>query len=122
LARFYHVYILRSIDRNMVKVGKANNLFRVKALAGMRYGGASDWQQIVSFPLQSDHAALALEAMINARLSDQGHKIPRFSWVNYLNKRPSFADECFQCDLTHALAVAQEMAAVFDSHVAVEVR
>lgn len=113
----FHVYVLASESRGMVKVGKANNLTRTKSLARMGYAGASDWMHLASFPVSSNHEAIALEGMVIARLSNQGHKLPRLSWTNLINSRPSFADECFSCNAEHAISIAREMSEVFHVHV-----
>jgi hypothetical protein len=113
----FHVYVLSSDSRGMVKVGKANNLKRTTSLARMGYAGASDWLHVASFPVSSNHEAIALEGMVIARLSNQGHKLPRLRWTNLTNDRPSFADECFSCTAEHAIAVARMMSEVFHVHV-----
>ena len=115
---YFHVYVLMSEKAGeMVKVGKANNLSRTRHLARMGYAGRSDWVHIASFPMKSNHDALALESLINAKLSNQGYKIPRMSWTNLMNQRKSYADECFTCSKEHAISVANEMADVVNSHV-----
>jgi hypothetical protein len=113
----FHVYVLASRSRGMVKVGKANNLRRTISLARMGYAGASDWVHIASFPLFSNHEAIALESMIIARLSNQGYKLPRLQWTNLINSRSSFADECFTCSSEYAISIACQMSAVFHIHV-----
>lgn len=114
----YHVYILFSpSDKGLVKVGKANNITRVKALVRMCYANRADWRQIASFPVNSDHDALALEAMINAKLSNQGLKIPRTPWINRINGRPSYADECFSCEPDHAVSVAHKLSEALQVHI-----
>ena len=113
----FHAYVLASKSSGMVKVGKANNLRRTISLARMGYAGASDWMHLASFPVVSNHEAVALESMIIARLSNQGHKLPRLQWVNLINNRPSFADECFSCPSEHAISIACQMSEAFHVHV-----
>lgn len=113
----YHVYILASDVRGLVKIGKSNNAKRVPSLVKMGYGGAEDWRQVITLSVDSNHAALAVEGMIHARLANQGFRCTRFSWVNRLNNRQSFADECFTCSAEHAVAVGEHMLAVYHSSV-----
>lgn len=113
----FHVYVLASESRGMVKVGKANNLNRTVALARMGYADASDWVHMASFPVFSNHEAVALESMVIARLSNQGYKLPRLQWTNLTNRRPSFADECFSCPAEHAISVACQMSETLCLHV-----
>lgn len=116
---YFHVYVLVSAkNEDLIKVGKANNLLRAHHLARMGYAGRTDWMHVATFPLDSNHNALALESLINAKLSNQGYKVPRMSWVNLINKRESYADECFSCTKEHAIAVANQMADVIHCHVA----
>lgn len=116
--KYFHVYILVSEkEKGLIKVGKTNNLRRTRHLARMGYGGRSDWEHVVSFPLQSNHDALALESLVNAKLSNQGYKVPRMSWVNLINEKLSYADECFTCSKEHAIDVVHKMAGVIQSHI-----
>lgn len=118
-SQHFHVYILASKSRNnFVKVGKTNNLFRVQGLVDMQYADIADWEQKASFPLTSNHAATALESMINSKLSNQGHKRPRLPWTNKINNRASFADECYSCTCEHAISIANELAEVYQKYVA----
>lgn len=118
----FHVYVLASEEsEGLVKVRKANNLSRTRHLARMGYAGRADWMHVATFPVDSNHNALALESLINAKLSNQGYKVPRMSWVNLINKRKSYADECFTCTKEHAISVANDMAEVLNKHV-VDVR
>lgn len=118
--QYFHVYVLVSQgDKALVKVGKANNLRRTRSLARMGYAGRSDWQHIASFPANSNDDALALESMINARLSNQGHKLSRMSWKNLINGKPSYADECFSCTPEHAILVANNMAYLLEQYICV---
>ncbi|WP_304524966.1 GIY-YIG nuclease family protein [Halomonas sp. I5-271120] len=115
--QYFHVYILVSEgEENVVKVGKANNLSRTRSLARMGYAGKDDWLHIASFPMNSNHEALALESLVIAKLSNQGHKLPRVSWKNLINGKPSYADECFSCSAEHAIAVASDMATLLEQH------
>lgn len=116
--QYFHVYILVSkVGESLVKVGKANNVGRTRALARMGYAGRSDWLHLVSFPMKSNHDAIALESLIIAKLSNHGYKVPRMSWTNLINEKPSYADECFSCSAEHAISVAKEMAQVLEEHV-----
>lgn len=115
---YYHVYILISRSgRNLVKVGKANNLSRVRSLSRMGYAGRNDWQHMASFPTNSNGEAIALESLIGAKLANQGYKLPRISWKNLINGKASYADECFSCSPDHAISVAEEMATLMVKHV-----
>jgi hypothetical protein len=114
---YFHVYVLASESGGMVKVGKANNLSRTVSLGRMGYAGASDWVHLATFPMPSDHEALALESMVIARLCNQGYKLPRLRWTNLINRRPSFADECFICPAEHAICVACQMSEVLNGYV-----
>lgn len=102
----------------MVKVGKSNNRSRTSSLARMGYAGRSDWKHVATFPVRSNHDALALEALIIAKLSNQGYRVPRMAWINLINEKLSYADDCFTCSIEHAIKVAHEMADVFCNHVA----
>ena len=114
---FFHVYILVSeSDKNLIKIGKANNLNRPRSFSRMGYAGKDDWYQVVSFPMGSDHEAIALESFIIAKLSNQGYKIPRVSWKNLINGKPSYADECFSCSVGHAIEIANEMSGVLQKY------
>lgn len=113
----FHVYVLASESRGMIKVGKANNVRRTISLAQMGYAGAPDWKHLASFPVASNHEAIALESMIIARLCNEGHKLPRLPWINLINNRPSFADECFSCTADHAISIAYKMSEIFDGFV-----
>ncbi|WP_153042003.1 GIY-YIG nuclease family protein [Xanthomonas floridensis] len=113
-----HVYILASESQGLVKVGKSNNARRVPHLIEMCYGGAEDWRQVGIFSLASNHAAVAVESMIHARLANQGFRRGRFPWLNRLNNRPSFADECFTCSAEHAISTSEHMVSVYQASVA----
>ena len=116
--QYFHVYILVSQEsEDLVKVGKANNLSRTRSLARMGYAGRGDWTHIASFPMNSDHEAIALESLVIAKLSNQGHKLPRMSWTNRINGKPSYADECLSCSSSHAITVANEMASLLEQHI-----
>ena len=116
--QYFHVYILVSQEsEDLIKVGKANNLSRTRSLARMGYAGRGDWTHIASFPMNSDHEAIALESLVIAKLSNQGHKLPRMSWTNRINGKPSYADECFSCSSSHAITVANEMASLLEQHI-----
>ena len=116
--QYFHVYILVSQDsEGLVKVGKANNLSRTRSLARMGYAGKIDWIHVASFPMNSNHEAIALESLIIAKLSNQGHKLARMSWKNRINGKNSYADECFSCSSDHAIAVANEMASILDQYI-----
>lgn len=116
--QYFHVYVLASQESgNLVKVGKANNLTRTRSLARMGYADRGDWTHIASFPVNSNHEALALESLVIAKLSNQGHKLPRMPWTNRINGKPSYADECFSCSSEHAIAVADEMAVLIAQHI-----
>ena len=115
--QYFHVYILVSQgSENLVKVGKANNLSRTRSLARMGYAGRDDWSHIASFPMSSNHEALALENLVIAKLANQGHKLSRMSWTNLINGKPSYADECFSCSAEHAITVANDMASLLEQH------
>ena len=76
--QYFHVYILISQgSEHLVKVGKANNLSRTRSLARMGYAGRRDWMHVASFPMKSNYAAIALESLVIAKLSSQGHKLSR---------------------------------------------
>ena len=113
----YHVYILFSSTLQWVKVGKSNNTRRTIDLARMGYAGAEDWAHMASFPVQSDHEAIALESMIISRLSHKDFKIPRQEWINKINGRRSYADECFSCSVDQAISIACHMLTVLIHHV-----
>lgn len=116
--QYFHVYILVSqSSESVVKVGKANNLSRTRSLARMGYAGRRDWSHIASFPMNSNHGALALESLVIAKLSNQGYKLPRMSWTNLINGKPSYADECFSCSAEHAITVANHMASLIEQHI-----
>ena len=116
--QYFHVYILVSQKAGgLVKVGKANNLSRTRSLARMGYAGRGDWMHVASFPMNSNHEAIALESLMIAKLSNQGHKIPRISWTNRINGKASYADECFSCGSDHAITVADEMASLVEQHI-----
>ena len=116
--QYFHVYILVSQKAGgLVKVGKANNLSRTRSLARMGYAGRGDWMHVASFPMNSNHEAIALESLMIAKLSNQGHKIPRISWTNRINGKASYADECFSCSSDHAITVAHEMASLVEQHI-----
>lgn len=114
---YFHVYILVSKQEEcLLKVGKTNNLKRTRHLARMGYAGRSDWEHVASFPVKTSHDALALESLINAKLTNQGYKLPRVSWRNLVNEKLSYADECFTCSKEHAISVADSMAGVVQDH------
>ena len=116
--QYFHVYILISQgSEHLVKVGKANNLSRTRSLARMGYAGRRDWMHVASFPMKSNYAAIALESLVIAKLSSQGHKLSRMSWTNRINGKPSYADEGFSCSSDHAITVANEMAYLLEEHI-----
>ena len=115
---YFHVYILASNQHDrLLKIGKTNNLRRTKHLTRMGYAGRCDWTHVASFPVQSSQDALALESMIIAKLTNQGQREPRMPWINLINERLSYADECFTCSVDHAISVALEMSEVVQAHV-----
>lgn len=116
-AKNFHVYILTSKLRSIVKVGKANSKRRTLALIRMGYADATGWKHVASFPVLSDSEAVALESMIIARLDQKGMKVPRLQWTNLVNGRPSLADECFQCTVDEAIETAEQMLNVLRKHV-----
>ena len=105
----FHVYILHSKATQMIKVGKTRGFARHAALARMGYAGANDWSLCATFVVDSNHEALALESMVIAHLSNRQYKVPRLQWVNLINQRPSFADECFSCTVDIAVEAANAM-------------
>ncbi|NYT70466.1 GIY-YIG nuclease family protein [Pusillimonas noertemannii] len=115
--QYFHVYILSTEDGKMIKVGKANNTQRTRHLARMGYAGFKDWVHVATFPMCSDHAATALEAMLISRLASAEYRVPRISWENQLNGRKSYADECFRCDAYRAIQAALELSQVYFEHV-----
>jgi len=84
----------------------------------MQYASAKDWIQIATFPVDSSHAATAIESMAISRLTNQGFNKGRVQWINPLNNRESWADECFSCEVEHAISVVHEMAGVYVDKVA----
>ena len=114
----FHVYVLASDSLALVKIGKSNNDRRIPALVAMCYGGAEDWRQVKVFPVNSNQAAVAVESMVHARLSNEGFRRSRFQWKNRKNGRPSYADECFTCSPEHAISVGEHMVCVYRSSVA----
>lgn len=115
---YFHVYILVSKQqKGLLKVGKTNNLRRTKHLARMGYAGRSDWTHVASFPVQSSQDALALESMVNAKLTNQGQRVPRMPWINLINSKRSYADECFNCSVEHAISVALKMSELVQTHI-----
>lgn len=116
--QYFHVYILSTETGKMIKVGKANNTYRTRHLARMGYAGFTDWIQVATFPMSTNHAAIALESMLISRLADANHQISRMSWTNLQNGRDSYADECFSCGADLAIQAAQELSQVYSEHVA----
>jgi len=117
---YFHVYVLTSEEPGcLLKVGKANNLSRIPHLVRMKYAGRNDWVHVASFPVASNLDALALEILVHAKLSNQGYKVPRMPWVNRINKRKSYADECFSCSKEHAISVATDMAHIVNNDIAI---
>ncbi len=79
--RNYHVCVLVSrTGQNLVKVGKANNLSRVRAFSRMGYADRNDWEHMASFPMSSNGEAIAIERLIAAKLANQGHRLSRMAW------------------------------------------
>ena len=102
----------------MIKVGKSNNLKRVPSFNLMGYAGITDWEQQLTLLVDSNEAALAIESMINAKLSNQGYLRPKIMWDD-LNKpgRRVGATECYKCDIEHAINTGIKMAEVYDEFI-----
>lgn len=117
---YFHVYILSSeANPHMVKVGRTNNLKRALYFSEAGYAGVTDWQQMVTFLVDSNEAALALESMINAKLTNQGFRRPKIMWDDVtIPGRRAGATECYCCHIDHAVAVGVEMARIYDDFVA----
>jgi hypothetical protein len=118
--QIYHVYILYSASQpNMVKVGKANNLKRVPYFNLAGYAGITDWIQALSIPTSSNEAALAIEAMIAAKLINHGYKREKIMWSDLLVKdRIVGATECYNCTVDYAIAEAISMANLYFEYIA----
>ncbi|WP_145981761.1 hypothetical protein [Vibrio algivorus] len=116
---YYHVYILCSrSDEYMVKVGKSNNLKRAPKLNDYGYAGITDWEQKVTLHVDSNEGALALESMINVKLTKQGYLLPKIMWDDLLKPgRRVGATECYNCHIDYAVKVGVEMAEVYEKYV-----
>ena len=102
----------------MVKVGKANNLKRAQKLNDYGYAGVTDWEQKITLPTDSNEAALALESMINAKLTKQGFLRDKIMWDDLLKPgRRVGATECYDCSVEHAINVGIEMAEILEKYV-----
>lgn len=115
----FHVYVLVSTsDPFMVKIGKANNLKRALHFNKSGYAGITDWKQVLTLPTQSNESALALEAMICAKLTHKGFLRPKIMWTSkIISTRTVGATECYSCHIDHAIQVANEMARVHEEFV-----
>jgi hypothetical protein len=116
---YYHVYVLSSrSNQNMVKVGKSNNLKRAPDLNNYGYAGVTDWEQKVTLLTDSNASALALESMINVKLSNEGYLRPKIMWDDL--KKPGRrvgATECYNCHVDHAINVGIDMADIYEKYV-----
>jgi len=118
----YHVYIIESeSDQGFIKVGKTNNTSRVKELNKMGYAGKTDYIQKASILAHSDTSALALEGMINSKLSQLGHKLDKIMWFDLVNKKriakgkPVGATEMYRAPISLVISVALHAANTFAS-------
>jgi hypothetical protein len=103
-------------DEPWIKVGKTNNLKRTKDLIRMGYGGRDDWEHIATFPTISNHDANALEGLVIAELANKNLRLRRLSWVNLINGKDSYADECFRCSPESAIETAIRMSWVINKY------
>jgi len=117
---YFHVYILCSeSNQQFVKVGKANNLKRVPYFSEAGYAGITDWIQVLTLVVNSNHAALALEAMISSKLNNLGYALPKIFWDDLkVEGRRVGATECYNCHVNQAIDVGVEMADVYDKYIA----
>jgi hypothetical protein len=102
----------------MVKVGKSNNLKRAPDLNNYGYAGVTDWEQKVTLLTDSNASALALESMINVKLSNEGYLRPKIMWDDL--KKPGRrvgATECYNCHVDHAINVGIDMADIYEKYV-----
>jgi hypothetical protein len=115
----HHVYVLFSRTRpNLVKVGRSKSAARIRKLRKMNYADVADWDPYEIVALETQHAAVALEAMTHARLANQGFRIARFRWTRLPDYKECLADECFCCSALHAAAAVKEMLAIYNRSVA----
>jgi hypothetical protein len=117
---YFHVYILFSkANPRFVKVGKANNLKRVPYFSEAGYAGVTDWIQALTLIVNSNHAALALEAMISSKLNNLGYALPKIFWEDLkVEGRRVGATECYNCHIDKAVDIGAEMADVYDKYIA----
>lgn len=102
----------------MVKIGKSNNLKRALKLNDYGYAGITDWEQKITLLAESNEAALALESMINVKLANQGHLLPKIMWDDRLKPgRRVGATECYKCHIDYAIYVGIEMAKIYEEYV-----
>jgi len=118
--KHFHVYVLQSESNPyMVKIGKANNLKRPMYFGEAGYAGITDWKQAVTIITDSNEAAYAIEAMIKAKLYNQGFLMPKIMWDDL--KKPGRrvgATECFSCHVDYAIQLGIEMADIYKEHIA----
>ena len=117
---YFHVYILCSESNpQFVKVGKANNLKRVPYFNEAGYASITDWIQVFTLVSSSNHAALALEAMISSNLNNLGYGLPKIFWDDLkLEGRRVGATECYSCHVNSAIGIAVAMADVYSEYIA----
>jgi hypothetical protein len=113
---YFHVYILFSkANPSCVKVGKANNLKRVPYFSEAGYAGITDWIKALTLVVNSNHAAFALEAMINSKLNNLGYALPKIFWDDLkVEGRRVGATECYNCQIDKTITIGVEMADVYD--------
>lgn len=106
-------------DAQMVKVGKANNLNRIPYFNEAGYANVTDWEHALTLLVESNEAALALESMINAKLTNQGYKLAKIMWndLKVPNRRVG-ATECYNCHIDHAIEAGINMSNIYHSFVA----
>lgn len=116
---YFHVYILASkSNRNLIKIGKTNNLKRVPYFNQVGYAGVTDWTQVLTLPVHSNHSALALEAMICSKLTNLGYSLPKIFWDDLkVEGRRVGATECYDCHVDEAINVGVQMADIYDTYI-----
>lgn len=97
-----YVYIARSNEVNLIKIGSSiNPSERLGNLIRCRYGGASDWLMVHTYPTK---AAARIECTAQQKL--EGYRVRK---VYYYDGRELECNELFSCEISIALRVVLDV-------------